>query len=191
MTIIVTGCAYKVKTPILPVSFIETYPLDTTKVKYNGYYNLIADTITFTNGYKYTFPRHITDGLTVFNQNKNVYICGGATLDNSALSCEFYQSIVNWSKMHNEDYLGKYTIKNDSIYAYALAHIVITAGRVADVYCNYRGFVKNRDTITDWKVIPPYSKDFTKFVIENNQSLLNPHTLYFVKTDAVKCLEMD
>lgn len=191
ITLFLTSCAYKVKTPVQAISIIEAYKLDTTKIRFNGYYNLIADTIAFSNGYKYTFARHTTDNLTVFNQNKNIYICGGATIDNSAKSCEFYQRIVNWSQTHKEDYLGKYTIKNDSIYAYALTHIVIRAGGVADVYCNYRGYVKNRDTIIDWKIIQPYPKDFTKFVIENNKNLLKPHILYFVKTDAVKCLKMD
>jgi hypothetical protein len=52
-------------------------------------------------------------------------------------------------------------------------------------------FVKTRDTITEWKVIPPYPKDFTKFVKKINKHLFEPHTLYFVKTDAVKCLQME
>ena len=192
MTVILNGCAYKVKTPTQPFSIIETYKLDTTKVRYDGYYNNIVDTIFYSNGYKYNFPRSsITDRMVVFNKNKNIYIENGATIDSSSFTCKYYKDIGIWYKTHNDDYLGLYTIKNDSLYAYDLTSIRIRAGGVADVYCNYRGYVKNQDTITDWKIIPPYPKDFTKFVIENNKNLLKPHSLYFVKTDAVKCLQMD
>lgn len=192
ITVILTGCAYKVKTQIQPLSIIETYKLDTTKIRFDGYYNNIVDTIFYSNGYKYNFPKSsISDRLVVFNKNKNIYIEGGATIDSSSFTCKYYQDIEIWYKTHNENYLGRFTIKNDSVYAYALTSIRIRAGGVTDVYCNYKGYIKNRDTITDWGIVPPYSEDFTKFVIENNKNLLRPHTLYFVKTDAVKCLQMD
>jgi hypothetical protein len=56
---------------------------------------------------------------------------------------------------------------------------------------NYRGYIKNRDTITDWKAIKPYPKDITKNAVSLNPRLFNPQTLYFVKTDAVKCLQIN
>ncbi|WP_300487744.1 hypothetical protein [Flavobacterium sp.] len=190
-TILLIGCSYKVKAPIQPLSFIETYPLDTTKIRYDGYYNNISDSVFIRGNFKYTFPKNKTTELVVFNKNKFIYIDSGATIDETALSCEYYQKIETWYKTHNEDYLGYFTIKNDSIYAYTITTIGIKNGAKTAVFCNHRGFIKNRDTITDWKVIPPYPKDFTKFVIEKNQWLFKSKTLYFVKTDAVKCLQMD
>ncbi len=191
MTVILTGCAYKVKTSIQPFSIIESYKLDTTKIRYNGYYNKIVDTLYTFDGLKYSVPRKMANELVVFNKNKNIFIdANESTNDSSSFSCKYYQKIVTRLKKYNSNYL-KYTIKNDSLYTYNGVLITVGAGQRVPVYCNFRGYVKNRDTITDWKVIPPYPKDFTKFVKKINKNLFEPHTLYFVKTDAVKCLQMD
>jgi hypothetical protein len=189
-TLILAGCAYKVKTPIKPISFIETHELDTTKIRFNGYYHLIEDTVVFTNGYKYIFPSDKTSNLRIFNKNKNLYFNSGKINEYSPLTCEFYKKENDRYNRYKIKYL-RYTIKNDSLYTYNYILITVGAGQRVPVYCNFRGFVKNRDTITNWKVIPPYPKDFTKFVKERNKDLFEPHTLYFVKTDAVKCLDMD
>jgi hypothetical protein len=191
MTVILNGCAYKVKTPIQPISFIETYKLDTTKIKFNGYYNKIVDTIISFDGLKYSTPLKITNELIIFNKNKKIFInVNESTNDSSSFNCKYYKEIfVRYSK-YKINY-PKYTIKNDSLYTYHGILITVSAGQRVPVYCNFRGYVKNRDTITDWKVIPPYPKDFTKFVKKINADLFVPHTLFFVKTDAVKCLKMD
>lgn len=57
---------------------------------------------------------------------------------------------------------------------------------------NFRGIIKNRDTITDWKVVPPYPNGLNKEDLDyySNKSGLVPKTLYFVKTDAVRCLNV-
>jgi hypothetical protein len=190
-TVIVTACAYKVKEPIRPMSFIETCELDTTKIRYDGYYNKIVDTLYTFDGLKYSVQRKTANELVVFNKNKNVFIdANESTNDSSSFNCMYYQKIASRIKKYKIKYL-KYTIKNDSLYTYNYILITVGAGQRVPVYCNFRGFVKNRDTITDWKLIPPYPKDFTKSVLKWNADLLEPHTLYFVKTDAVKCLKME
>lgn len=190
ITVIITGCAYTVKTPIQPLSFIETQNLDTTKIRYNGYYHLIEDTVVYTNGFKYVFPSDKTSNLRIFNKNRNIYFNSGKINEYSPLTCEFYQKENNRYSKYGIKYT-KFTIKNDSIYTYHGILITVGAGQRVPVNCNFRGFIKNKDTITDWKIIPPYPKDFTKSVKERNKNLFEPHTLYFVKTDAVKCLKMD
>ena len=190
LTIVLTGCAYKVKTPIQQISFIETNELDTTKIRFNGYYHLIEDTVVYTNGYKYIFKSDKTSNLRIFNKNKYLYFNSGKINEYSPLTCEYYKKENNRYKKYEIKY-PKYTIKNDSLYTYHSILITVGAGQRVPVYCNFRGFVKNKDTIIDWKVIPPYPKDFTEFVIENNKHLFKSHTLYFIKTDAVKCLKMD
>jgi hypothetical protein len=190
ITIVLISCAYKVKTPIEPISFIETHELDTTKIRYDGYYHLIEDTVVYTNGYKYVFLSDKTSNLRIFNKNKNIYFNSGKVNEYSPLTCEFYQKENDRYNKYKIKYL-KYTIKNDSLYTYNGILITVGAGQRVTVLCNFRGFIKNKDTITDWKVIPPYPKDFTKSVLKRNADLIEPHTLYFVKTDAVKCLKMD
>lgn len=106
------------------------------------------------------------------------------------MNCEFYQKENDRYSKYKIKY-SKFTIKNDSIYTYHAILITVAAGQRVPVWCNFRGYVKNKDTITDWKIIPPYPKDFTKSVKKWNADLFKPHTLYFVKTDAVKCLQMN
>jgi hypothetical protein len=191
ISIILTGCAYKVKTPIQPISFIATNLLDTTKVRYNGYYNKIVDTIVYSNGYKYSFPKSVTNDLIVFNKNKNIYVDDAtATKDSLSFNCKYYNEIHNRYKLYSNKF-DTFTIRKDSIYTYFACLITVGAGQRVPINCNFRGFIKNKDTIIDWKIIPPYPKDFTKSVKERNKDLFEPHTLYFVKTDAVKCLQMD
>lgn len=188
--LILTSCAYKIKEPAAKsISFIESYPLDTTKIKYNGFYNKIQDTVVYANNYKYTLAKNSYCDLIVFNKNKNIYITGSLIEYKSALNCKYYEEEYKRYSKYEIKY-PKFTIKNDSLYTYHSILITVSAGQRVPVYCNFRGFVKNRDTITDWKVTPPYPKDFTKSVIKWNADLFKPHTLYFVKTDAVKCLQM-
>ncbi len=189
--LVFSSCAYKVKTSIKPLTVIESQKLDTTKIRYNGYYNKIVDTFVYSNGLRYDFPKSITNELIVFSKNKKIYINDNtATRDSSSFNCKYYKEIYTRLKLYNVD-LPNFTVKNDSIYTFFDAIITVGGGQRVPVYCNYRGYVKNRDTIADWKVIPPYPKDFTKFVIEKNKDLFEPKTLYFVKTDAVKCLKID
>lgn len=167
-------------------------PLDTFKVRFDGYYNKLDTTIiTFDSeakGKKYN-EIYSSNDLVVFNSKKDVYINGGGTKHNGPLTCEYYNKIVNWHKKQKSEIFGNYTIKNDSIYAYVPVTIK-TWGMISRIRkFNYRGYIKNRDTILDWKIILPYPKGTSKFIIENNKDLFNPQTLYFVKTEAVKCLQ--
>lgn len=192
--LILTSCAYKTKTDIKPNFVYENQTLDTTKIKFNGYYNIL-DTVLIKDVRRGDYGKRNCDiyktiNLKVFGKTKNIFNSYRDTKDNSAFSCEFYKEEFERYKLYNIDY-EKFIIKNDSIYTYSLQLITVGAGQRVPVYCNYRGFVKNRDTIIDWKVIPPYPKDFTKFVIEKNKDLFEPKTLYFVKTDAVNCLKID
>lgn len=174
-------------------SFIDNQ-IDTTKIHFDGYYNTL-DTITIKDIRRGDYGKRNCDiyktiSLKIFGKTKNIFNSYKDTKDSSALFCRFYEQEFNRYKLNNIDF-EKFTIKNDSIYTYTLQLITVGAGQRVPVYCNYRGFVRNRDTITDWKVIPPYPKDFSKFVIEKNKDLFEPKTLYFVKTNAVKCLKID
>jgi hypothetical protein len=129
--------------------------------------------------------------FVVFNKNKGVYQNSGNNKDDSPYKCSYYKMIANWHKEHKKEIFGNFLIKKDSIYAY-LPITLNTWGMIPrTVKCNYRGYIKNKDTITDWRVVPPYPRGISNFIFENNLDLFNSQTLYFVKTEAVKCLKMD
>lgn len=194
ITFLLTSCAYKISEPIQPLSIIESCKLDTTKIRFDGYYNTL-DTLVVKDKRRSDYGKsnsqlYKTIHLKIFGKNKKQFISFDNTKDNSALTCEFYNKEFDRYKLYGIK-CPKFTIKNDSIYSYDIDLITVSAGQRVPVGFNYRGFVKNRDTIIDWKIIPPYPKDLTKFVLEVNKDFFKPKTLYFVKTDAVKCLKID
>lgn len=190
LIIISSSCAYKIKEPILPISFIQSYPLDSTKIRFNGFYtNYCLDSLKQVNiDYK---DANSIDMVVFSKKKKTNSDYHGVTKSNQPFTCEYYEDIVKWRKENKMEYLGDFTIKNDSIYAYVPIYLALTGHRFVQINFNYRGYLKNKDTITDWKVIKPYPKDITKVAIRMNPRLFKPQTLYFVKTDAVKCLQMD
>jgi hypothetical protein len=177
-----------------PLSIIGSNSLDTSKIRYDGFYNKLDTTIINyeceAKGKRYNEIYSSID-LIVFNNKKNIYINGGGTIGKEPSTCDYYSGIIDWHKNHNQDPFGSYRIKNDSIYAYVPITLKTWGMIPRIVKCNYRGYIKNRDTIVDWKIIPPYPKGTSKFILENNKDLFQSQTLYFVKTDAVKCLQMD
>jgi hypothetical protein len=155
-------------------SFIND-PVDTTKIRFNGFYTMVGK------------AKHLSaDKGAVFTKEKKVFVQGGSLEGNQALLCETYKSI-------DPTYLGQFTIKNNEIHA-CVPFYFRKRGRLASPYriymTNFRGIIKNRDTITDWKVVPPYPAGLDKEDLDYyaNKNWLAPKILYFVKTDAVKCL---
>ncbi len=188
--VLLSACAYKIKEPIQPLSFIAHYPLDTTKIKFDGFYtNTYLDLVKERDD---EFADYSSSDMIIFNGNNKVksfyYIL---TKNNDPFNCDFYTNFVATTKKYTKKGIGNFTIKNDSIYAYVPIYLALTGHRFAEVDFNYRGYLKSKDTITDWKVIKAYPKDITKNAISLNPRLFEPQTMYFVKSDAVKCLEMD
>jgi hypothetical protein len=184
------SCIYKPKQPLSPISFIKTFPMDKSKIRFDGFYNNSSlDSLKlcckdYNNATSYE--------KVIFLENKKIksdYF--SVTIGNEPFTCEHYQNSVKWHKENKKEYLGDFTIKNDSIYAYVPIYLPLTGHRFVQINFNYRGYLKNKDTITNWKVIPPYPADITKIAVSLNPRLFKPQTLYFVKTDAVKCLQMD
>lgn len=176
-----------------PITYLTTEPLNVSKIRFDGFYNTL-DTVKITyncDAKGKTGNQIYTSINQVILYNNNIYVSPGGTVDDSPFMCEHYKWVADWNKEHKEEFFGSYTIKNDSIYAY-LPVTIKTWGMISrKVKCNYRGYIKNKDTIVDWKIISPYPKGMSKFIRENNKDLFEPQTLYFVKTDAVKCLQMD
>ena len=226
-------CQIKHSKPLHNIS--DSNALDTTRVRFDGFYNVldnsiiqikdcedlikekqteksktiddivfgskkdrISDSIISANKVKYCEDNgkkysdvFTSTCLVVFNKKRESYIDYGSNRDDKPYKCSYYKTISEWHKDHKKEFFGSYTIKKDSIYAYVPITLLTWGLIQRTVNCNYRGYIKNRDTITDWKIIPPYPNGTNEFIRENNKQLFNPQTLYFVKTDAVKCLQMD
>ncbi|MEO6189062.1 MAG: hypothetical protein ABIO44_00570, partial [Saprospiraceae bacterium] len=54
---------------------------------------------------------------------------------------------------------------------------------------NFKGYIKNRDTIIDWKMVAPFPK---KVNLKWNEIFTQnklPKTLYFMKNNAIRALD--
>ena len=169
-----------------PLSFINN-PIDTTKIHFNGFYSTTIDTSRYKGIRLEKEGDYTSRNEVVFTKKQKIVIYAGASKNNEPLYCNFYKN------SYLKNMTGLFTIKNDSIYAYVPIFFYTKFVTVIDGYAYYRGYLKNKDTITDWKVIKPYPKKIGKVEMGLNQNwhLFRPQTLYFVKTDAVKCLQID
>lgn len=147
---------------------------DTSQVYFSGFYNTVNDVDE-----KYFSLREV-----VFCKNGKIKIWNGASYNQEALTCDFYKKV-------SKNQFGSFAISQNVIDAY-LPVVVIKRGMVyKTLNAHYQGYIKNRDTIINWKIVPPFPKEVGKWevMLENNKKLFSPQTLYFVKTDAVKCLQ--
>lgn len=157
-------------------------PIDSSKIRFDGFYSAI-DTTTLPNGNKRS-EVYTSQNEVVFCLNKKQYISNGASVSNEALTCDFYRNI-------SSELLGEFTIKGNEIYSYSPLYFVMYGSFSKIHYAHFKGYIKNRDTIVDWKIVPPYPKNIGNWEINHprNKFQFMPKTLYFVKTDAVKCLD--
>ena len=183
-------CSCRIKEPINPISFYTSIAIDSTKIRYDGFYtNLCLDSLK-NNSIDY---RNVTAvDMVIFNRNSKIrsdYY--GAIKGNEPFTCRYYEDIVKIRKEKKILYFGNFSIKNDSIYAYVPIYLALTGHRFVQLNFIYKGYLKSKDTIVDWRVIKPYPGNITKVAIKLNPRLFQAQSLYFVKTDAVKCLIMN
>ncbi len=161
-------------------SGIETNFTDTTRIRFDGIYNTL-DTSILLSGKKAS-EHYTSNCLAVFTKNNQAIRIIGATVDNSFKECAFYKKI-------KKEQIGEYYVKGDSIYACIPTTFVLPGMRYRLYRAFFRGFIKNKDTIINWQMMPPYPVKLSKFVRERNTWLLEPQSLYFIKVEAVHCLE--
>jgi hypothetical protein len=121
--------------------------------------------------------------LIILNSHNLKHSTPGGSLDSNNLTFEFYANLINFTKL-----VGNYYINNDTLRAKTPVYLYAPGMRLKLYECNYIGIIKNRDTITDWHIVPPYPKANPKFN-ENFHDLLEPHTLYFIKSTALSKLD--
>jgi hypothetical protein len=178
--LVYTGCAGHKEAGYL----WNPQPSNTDKIRIDGMYNTL-DTTLLSNG-KRLSDHNTTIGFIVFKKDQSIFRDNGGNIDSLPFTCEYY-------KQYNRKARGQYEIKGDSVIAYLPATFIVWGMRFKTYNAWFKGYIRNRDTITGWHVVPPYPKKIGKWSLklENNQVIFTPHTIYFIKTDAVNCLGTD
>ena len=112
--------------------------------------------------------------IILINSSQLIYLNGMRSYDNHYLKMSEY--------FKGKTLLGNYRISNDTIFASNLPiSLLARGGRIKSYPANFRGIIKNSDTITDWQMIKPYPKanarlnDYFEFE-------LKPKLLYFIES---------
>lgn len=95
------------------------------------------------------------------------------------------QVVWRFSKFYQREGVlsqGKYYTQNDSVYLNGYFEFWGDGKSGIMRWAHYRGYIKNRDTIEDWKIIPPYPKinmRLNDYLVEQK----TPMTLVFKQVD--------
>jgi hypothetical protein len=76
--------------------------------------------------------------------------------------------------------VGDYVVHDDTIWAKIPVDLYGRGGLMTTYEVYFQGGLKNRDTIVNWHMIPPYPK-VRKMEKENFKFLLKPNMLYFIE----------
>ena len=157
----------------------NNYTIDTCKLRDDGMYN-VYDTTKLHNGNKVN-DEFTTSREVVFLKNGKIFKSGGYSIDSLIYKDEY------WVRLSTEyiNLWGNYRIINDSIYAYSPFSLSIGGGRFKPFYANFIGYVKNKDTILNWRMVPPYpdvDPEINNYFINDT----TPQLLYFIKNNAIR-----
>lgn len=158
---------------------------DSARIRFDGIYNT-WDTSRLAGSGERMCDVYKSLNFSFFTPNKKAYSVKGATMDYSFEECKFYGTL-------NSKDFGEYKIIGDSIFASIPTVFILGGMRYKQLKnpAHFRGYIKNRDTILDWHIIPPYPLRMRKFIREQNAFLITPHVLYFMHNDGIKCLPID
>lgn len=155
-------------------------PDDTSNlIRYDGIYNTYDTSLLFSG--KKRNEEFVTDGEVIFFNNGRTVKMNNVTIDSIAFHINYYKGIT--SKI-----LGIYLIKGDSIFVHTPIFLYHRGKTIKYHNVHFRGIIKNRDTILDWKMVPPYP-DVDLRLNDYLKKYTTPKMLYFIKNDAIRCLD--
>lgn len=155
------------------------YFSDTLKIRFDGFYNTYDTSLTFSGSNRNEI--YTSDYFVVFTSKNHIYRSGGVTIDSIPFTQDYYRNL----KPKN---IGNYWISGDSLCALVPIALFVRGGRLKLFNAHFSGEIKNKDTIINWKMIPPYPDVKPKW----NQYFISdttPRMLYFLKTEAVRYLD--
>lgn len=99
--------------------------------------------------------------------------------------------VWRFSKFYQQENVlsqGKYFTQNDSVYLNGYFEFWGDGKCRIYRWAHYRGYIKNKDTIEDWRIIPPYPKinmRLNDYLVEQK----TPMTMVFKQLDLSKTLD--
>jgi len=154
-------------------------PVDTGKLRFDGYYTISNDT-------GYSLDRYSAVNPVFFTSKNKIYVSHGAYIktDSSLFTCAFYKKIAPAN-------LGVYIIEGNKITAFVPVVVSIGEGAFYRTYnLHFSGTIVNKESIANWKAVPPFPKKIKKRDLENSQNsgIFLEHNLKFIQADSIKCL---
>lgn len=154
-------------------------PIDVTKLNFDGFYSRYDK--------KYPHDRYMALLPIIFKKKNKIFIdAGGFTVERPMICSDF-------SNIKNSD-LGTYIIIGNEIIAFVPTNIAFGDGAYYKTYSlNYKGYIKNRDTIINFHAVPPFPNKFDKAVFNSshNTSIFEPQTYIYIENDTVHCLKAE
>ncbi len=172
------GCAspykvYRIEGGSLP----KTDNIPAVKLRRDGLYS-VYDTSVLQNGERVNEHYKVNKLLNIVNDSLIHCENFSGYTDYRALSLNHYKSY----RVDYRDGLGRYIIKNDTIFAKTII-ILKGAGGTQNLHEAYfQGIVKNKNTITNWKMVRPYPNANLRWNYDNFKHLTKPHTFYFIES---------
>lgn len=162
-----------------PAFYQNPAPADTGKIRLDGYYTNISKP-------NYPPQKYTAVNPVFFTPKNRIYVSHGSHIitDSALFTCKFYRQLPPAD-------LGVYIIEGDKISAFVPVAVAIAGGSFYPVYrLNFTGTIVNKDSITNWKAVPPFPKRIKKSDIENTQNsgIFREHDMKFVRADSIKCL---
>lgn len=160
-----------------PSWYQNTAPVDTGKVRFDGYYTNISE-------FNYSNDNYTAVNPVFFTPKNKVYVSHGAYIktDSSLFTCRFYKQIPSAD-------LGRYIVEGNKISAFVPVAVALGEGAFYPVYnLHFTGTIAGKDLITNWKAVPPFPKRIKKRDIEYNIGIFREHDMKFIQADSIKCL---
>jgi hypothetical protein len=152
-------------------------PVDTGKVRFDGYYTNISE-------FDYSRDNYTAVNPVFFTPKNKLYVSHGAYIktDSSLFTCTFYKKLP-------AAHLGRYIIEGNKIAAFVPVAVAMGEGAWYGIYnLHFSGTIANKESITNWKAVPPFPKRIKKRDIAYNSGIFKEHDLLFIQADSIKCL---
>lgn len=160
----------------------DNYPLNGSspdirllKLRTDGLYSTY-DTSRMPCGERRMEHYKIFSPIYILNDSNAVYLSGGGDMGTSLSSITYFQNLKSFQNI-----VGTFSIQEEKIKASLPVELYVWGMRLKKFIAHFEGTIKSRDTILDWKMVPPYPKAPKKF---NNdfKELLKPKLLYFMES---------
>lgn len=161
-----------------PAWYKNSSPIDTSKLRFDGYYTNISEI-------NYPQRKYTAVDPVFFTPKNTIYVSHGAHIisDSALFTCKFYKQL-------DPADLGVFIIEGNKVSAFVEVAVAMPGGWYGLYKLHFNGTIVNRELITNWKAVPPFPKKIDKRDEDNSQNwgIFKEHDLKFVRADSIRCL---